>query len=183
VKAIPRPSALRVNAWDGTRSPVGALPASTPWALLKAGDAKQFTLAPPGEVDERNWRDPAVGWGLVLPDDPALGAKEKAAAADAPEPLQRLVEAREAPVLRYQPADPGRLHRYYEDGSTEGLLIAAPQYGVAREKLPRYLLIAAPPTTIPWVAQYELSSRFYVGRLDLPEAGLKNYVDALLDDW
>jgi len=50
--------------------------------------------------------------------------------------------------------------------------------------LPKYLLIYGTPEEIPWELQYVLNTTCYVGRLDLQEdAALKNYVNALLQDW
>ena len=142
-------------------------------------------LAPPALADPRDWRSEQVGWGLVLPDDSALDQASKARGDDVPEPIRVLLKARgDAPVLRWSPdVRDGHLLRYYEDGGTQSLAIAAADYGTAPGKIPRYLLIYAAPTQIPWSVQYSLNLSCYVGRLTLSGDALERYVAALLDDW
>ena len=55
--------------------------------------------------------------------------------------------------------------------------------GLGAGKIPRYLLIVASPADIPWSAQLRMQLDACVGRLDLDDAGLANYVRALRDDW
>jgi hypothetical protein len=50
-------------------------------------------------------------------------------------------------------------------------------------EIPRYLLIYAPPATIPWEFQYLMNAMAFVGRLDLEGQALENYIEALLDNW
>lgn len=177
---IERPAALRVNAWDGAATPVQDLPAATPWALTsKASRAAQW-LAPP-ETDPRNWRDPDVGWGLVLPDNDTLDDAAKARGEDAPDPLKKLLADRGGPVLRYRPElRVGHLRRHYPDQPPHDLSVQAPNPGTAPGRVPQYLLIYAPPDVIPWRVQYALNMSCCVGRLDLEGDALANYVDALL---
>ena len=53
----------------------------------------------------------------------------------------------------------------------------------SRGCVPRYLLIYASPSEIPWAVQYALNGSCYVGRLDLTGDALAHYVGALIDDW
>jgi hypothetical protein len=81
-------------------------------------EIKQFLPAAP-PVDLRQWQDPSIGWGLVVPDNDSVSAADKALGKDAKEPFQRLLAARSAPpVLRYRQDGLGvSLRRYYADGS------------------------------------------------------------------
>jgi len=182
--AIERPDEIRINAWDGEETPVLIFPATedihvrTPYTPL--------SLAPTFLEEPWNWRSPDVGWGLVLRDNDELSARDKAIGVDAPEPLRRLLMARDpAPILRYQPdKPPGYLFRYYPDGHGEPLSAAAPDRGVREGQIPQYLLIYGSPAEIPWAVQYGLNLATFVGRLDLTvEEGLDRYVDALISDW
>jgi hypothetical protein len=68
------PQVLQVNAWDGVKreTPGATLDSnSRPWALQGRTSFDQFLLPEP-EVDLKNWRDPRVDWGLILPENPAL---------------------------------------------------------------------------------------------------------------
>ena len=56
----------------------------------------------PDPPDPANWRDPRVGWGLILPESAGLTDDQLAGAGDAPEPIQALVAARQGKVLRYR---------------------------------------------------------------------------------
>jgi hypothetical protein len=141
-------------------------------------------LAPPPEADQRDWQDPRVGWGLVLPDDDAVPEADRAAALDAPEPIRELQRQRgEAPVLRYRPGDLTSLRRYFPDRPWKPLNIAASEFGVAEDRIPRYLLICGSPGEVPWALQFILNSRYAVGRLDLTGDELASYVGALLSGW
>ena len=184
------PFEFRIDAWDGIRSPLlvcDRLPAWSrpPPVVTRPPIPVGRRLAPELLVDERNWRHPSVGWGLVLPDTDDASASEKAAGEDAPEPLRRLLAARAgSPVLRWnETLSSGQLYRYYPDGGGHALSFATPRYGTAHGCIPRYLLIYASPTRIPWLVQYELNASTYVGRLDIEGEALENYVEALLGDW
>jgi hypothetical protein len=187
---IERPKSLSINAWTGVAAPSQALEAKTPWALRDNIVAMREWLAAPEDVDERDWTHPDVGWGLVLPDNDAVPLADRIVAADAPEPLRRLLTFRSgkipggAPVLRWRPDLPqGLLRRYYYEGGAQDLSAIAVNPGVARGHMPRYLLIHASPAEIPWAVQYALSGSCYVGRLDLMGKALESYVDALIGDW
>lgn len=179
---IDRPPVLRTNAWDGSSALQQDLPASAAWGLQPRAFRSAQWLSPP-EIDERDWRHPEVGWGLVLADDDALDVAAKARGDDAPEPLRALLASRaNAPVLRYRPdLSVGHLRRYYEDGAIQDLSAQAPKPGVEKGRIPRYLLIYGSPDRIPWRIQYALNMSCCVGRLDLEGEGLEHYVSALID--
>ena len=84
------PATLSVNAWTGNGAPATSplAPGALGWALGAQGAAPLKLLAPEAEADPRDWRDPRVGWGLVLPDTDALDDAAKARGEDAPEPLR-----------------------------------------------------------------------------------------------
>ncbi|MBV6520163.1 MAG: hypothetical protein MNPFHGCM_00268 [Gemmatimonadaceae bacterium] len=178
---------LRINAWTGAESP-SAQPALK-WGLKRRMDgpsADDGKLAGPAKVtSESNWRHPAIGWGLVLPDNDELDAAARATADDAPHAIQELVAARNnAPVFRYVTGHQGGfLRRYFSDGKFQDPSLAGSAPGIARGQLPRYLLIYAPPERIPWRFQYVANSSTFVGRIWLEGDALTNYVNALLKDW
>lgn len=184
-----RPVAVQINGWSSDTDNTAALPARTPIALkrvIETANWRGLHLAPALKADNRDWRNTRVGWGLVLPDDDKLSAVQKARAEDASPSLRRLLNARSgSPVLRWAMAQGNYfLRRYYEDGSAEDLDVATPRFGVDKGCIPRYLLIYATPTQIPWSLQFILNMEFCVGRLDLGEdEGLANYIDALINNW
>ena len=182
---IERPSSLQINAWSGSATLQDALPSRTPWAQVEKASARLQWLAPAAPVDQRNWMHPDVGWGLILPDNDQIGAAEKARGDDAPGPIKDLLKARkDAPILRYRAnLQQGYLRRYYADMPPQDLSTQAPNPGIGKGRIPQYLLIVGTPVEIPWAVQYALNMSTFVGRLDLPEEGLRHYVDALISDW
>jgi hypothetical protein len=183
--AIQRPQDLRINAWTGESSPQEPLPPRTPWAQMENLAGRKKWLGPPLPIDERDWTHPDVGWGLILSDDDDLPVTERAKGEDAPEPIGRLLQRRpDAPVLRWRAElQVGHLRRYYQDGTAQDLSVQAPNPGIGRGRIPRYLLIYASPVEIPWAVQYALNMSTFVGRLDLTGPNLEHYVDALISDW
>lgn len=177
------PSELFINAWTGD-------PAENHGAVGKAAKRWAFGLKPPEQFlsaaelpDETNWKDPRVGWGLVLPDDDALPDADKALGTDAPEPLRELLRQRDnAPVLRYRPQTPHMLRRYYVDQHAQDLDVAT-AHGTAAGCVPSYLLFYGGPDKIPWKVQYQWNLNHFVGRLHLEGEALENYVSCLLTDW
>lgn len=183
---ISRPQDVRINAWTGETAASESLPQHTPWAQLeKLAAAKKKTLAAPDAADERCWTHPDVGWGLILPDNEALSTAERSRADDAPPAIGRLLQKRAgAPVLRWRKElQQGYLRRYYADGTFHDLSAQAPNPGIGKGRIPRYLLIYASPVDIPWALQYALNMSTFVGRLDLTGAALDHYIDALINDW
>jgi hypothetical protein len=182
----PAPTELQINAWSGEEppapNPVGDY---TQWALERHGEPLPKLLAPEVPADPRNWRDPAVGWGLVLPDIDDLSDPEKARGDDAPGPLRELLAARPgSPVLRYRHKRRfSQLRRYYLDRPAQDVALSASARGVQDGALPRYLLIYGGPDAIPWEFQYIANQACAVGRLTLTGVALERYVTALLGDW
>jgi hypothetical protein len=181
------PSKLTLNAFAGGNADVSGTLADRAdrWGSQGASLERQQPLAPAAPADLADWSCPDVGWGVVLADRDDLSAPEKARALDAPEPIRRLLDARAgAPVFRYR-RDLGtaKLARYFLDGTRQDPEIGLSKFGTAKGRLPLYLLIVGTPAEIPWRLQYSLNRRHHVGRLDLPEAGLANYVSALLSGW
>src|SRR5262249_741595 len=69
------------------------------------------------------------------------------------------------------------------DGTAHDLSVQAPNPGIGEGRIPRYLLIYAAPSEIPWAVQYALNMSAFVGRLDLTSPGLDHYIDALINNW
>jgi len=187
---IERPSEVQINAWTGETAPRDKLPSKTSWAQQERLSGRIQWLAPAVPADERDWRHPDLGWGLVLPDDDSVGAAAKAAGEDAPEPIQKLLRSRpNSPVLRYRGDLQQRyLRRYYPNRAPQDLSVQAPRPGLGEGRVPQYLLIYATPEEIPWPVQYALNMSTFVGRLDLGRRpgetqALENYVTALVSDW
>lgn len=190
---MPTPETVRSNAWTGdpNAAPVSGEfgPSRLAWSLSEAGRRVRKDLKPT-VPDPADWRDSRVGWGVVLPATPGLSEEELASGSDATEPIGRLIAARSeqatgqwrVPVLRYHPELPPEqrfrfLHNHRADKS---LQIVGSGTGVEGHQIPSYLLIAAPPSEVPWELQYILSAQRLVGRLDLDEEGLGHYVEALI---
>jgi hypothetical protein len=182
------PRELTANAWrDGSVVQGRISDRALGWALGQGveGSPKTKDLRPT-PVDLSQWRDPAVGWGLILPEPAApllRNNRSLGAAAGAPEPIRRLVQERgPAPVFHFGRDASGRSYlRNYVTGKgfTLSALSATPR-GVAPDALPQYLLIYGSPAEIPWRLQYILNSNRCVGRLDLAGEALNNYVEALI---
>jgi hypothetical protein len=182
------PEFLSINAWAGGPGAVaGAVGDPVNWALGREIPAIGQMLFAEKGPDLWDWHDIRVGWGLILPENEAYSVPDRARAADAPDPIRDLLSDRQdAPVFRYRPGSPNRwatLMRYFTDGRMLPPDIATAEFGVGDEQIPYYLLICASPGDIPWEFQYLLNTRFAVGRLDLDEDGLANYVAALRRDW
>jgi hypothetical protein len=179
---------LASNAWsggsggaDGVLDELAGL-----WCAKRKLPRAPRYMFPKDLPDPADWTDPRVGWGVVLPENEAIGEKERASAVDAPEPIRRLLAARRGVVLRYLQDSPNRftlIRRYYPDGAPQDISLSGSKSGTDRGAIPRYLLIYGTPESVPWELQYQLNSVVAVGRLDLDGQGLENYVRSLLDDW
>jgi hypothetical protein len=186
VNAIEWPSTLSINAFTGDE-PVPSQPAdgAEDWVLSSGPPRLRTFLKPEKPADPANWRDPRVGWGLVLRDNADLSDTDLASAADAPESIRTLVQERgengsPAPVFRYRPgaSRAGFLRR----GGADIPVSQAPR-GTAPGAIPRYLLIYGTPQQVPWEVQYHLNAVCAVGRLSMSGPGLDNYVSALRSGW
>jgi hypothetical protein len=181
-----RAALLEINAYDGGERAQSPLAEQwRRWSLRHAPPTIRAFLRAPLKADPRDWRDERVGWGLILPYNPALSASDMATANDAPEPIRELVRSRgtpgqPAPVLRYV-AEEG--HLGFLRRGTVDLPVNQSLHGTGERAIPRYLLMYAGPDQIPWEAQYSLQSSRCVGRLSLTGEALENYVAALLGNW
>src|SRR5579859_4754125 len=73
-----------------------------PWALRGRIGYEAF-LRPEPEADLKNWRDPRVGWGLIVAETPGMNPVVLQTNADLPQPIRDLVTARNnAPVFRFR---------------------------------------------------------------------------------
>jgi hypothetical protein len=166
------PIPITLNAWTGSEKAAGLIGSPARWALQRKLEFAQRLLAPT-TVDLLNWKDPHVGWGVVLAD----GAK-------IPPRLQELIDARNGPIFSYIAKWEYefillRNRRVGKDIDING----APR-GTAPDALPYYLLIYGSPAEVPWQLQYVLNANRCVGRLDLTGPALDNYIGALLTgDW
>lgn len=179
------PDKLSINAWCGepVSGPLGD--GAHGWGVRAQRETPRRVMVAAEPAQLWDWKSADVGWGIVLPDNEQIDPAVRATAQDAPASIQALVEARgDAPVFRYR-ADllNRKLRRYRSDGNARDLDITDSQRGIGDKKLPRYLLIYAPPSEIPWSFQYVLGQSAFVGRLDLDDDGLQNYVTALIDEW
>jgi hypothetical protein len=186
VSDAPTQQLVHANAWAGTGISASSVLGENwfQWSVKERTEPLPATLDADEAVDARHWENPKIGWGLLLPDpaDPNLADSDRARAQN-PD-LQRLVEHRKGVVLRYRPGQMlERLRRYYPDGSRQDIPLLGTDQGIGRGELPRYILIHASPEEIPWEVQYVLAGRYAVGRLDLPERALSNYVDHVMNDW
>lgn len=184
------PQHIHLNAWTGTEAAHGeVVEKAANWGAGQAGlppSQKGLAFGPP--ASETCWQDPAVGYGVLLPENhsPGLTDAQKAAGADAPEPVHRLLAARPGSVvLRWsQEMEDRVLRRYYADGSPPNdPAVGLGDFGVAPDRLPRYVAIIGGPQDIPWSVQYSLGTRHAVGRIPLAGEALAHYVDALIAGW
>jgi hypothetical protein len=183
------PSTLQLNAWTGPGEKVTGDLSGTAgsWATRGRFPPSGQMLAPEEVARRECWNSDRTGWGIILPERPAedWSPAEKAAARDAPEAVWQLLSLRgDAPVFRYDGPTLGfhHLRRHITDGGPDEPPIGN-EIGIGPGKIPLYLLIVGSPAEIPWDLQYALAQRHIVGRLDLDEEGLMNYVTALSSDW
>lgn len=177
------PETCRIDAWDGERSPTGRRAGTAPGWIRQAIQRVTRWQVPGAPAEPTDVTDVRVGWGLVLPDRPDLDSTDRWTAHDAEEPFRRLLEHRRpaAKVLRYRP-DYGPLALFDADDRGPVPLSGAPE-GCAPGALPRYLLLAGGPDTLPWFLQYTLNANRYTGRLHLSGPALDRYVTRVVDGW
>jgi len=166
------------NAYTGQQAASGERATDTTrWAIFPRPAQAGPKLASPTLPDFRDWRDPRVGWGVVLLDG-----------APVPEPIEELIIARKgtrdrAPVFHYLPGSRHRLEFLTNLRAQKDVAIAGAPTGVADDSIPFYLLICGAPAEIPWDLQYVLNARCAVGRLALDGVALQRYVRHLIDGW
>ena len=180
------PSTLTLNAFTSGDIVSGRVAhGGNLWGGLGDPLKKQAPLAPEAALNYADWTHPDIGWGVVLPDREGMSDEDKALGRDAPQPIQDLLSARgDAPVFRYRSdLRTDKLARYFPEGGRQDPEIGLTTFGVAKGRLPFYLLIVGSPAEIPWSLQFSLNRRHHVGRLDLPPQGLANYVAALSNNW
>jgi hypothetical protein len=175
------PDSVAMDAWDGTHGVVGKF-ADKPGRFALQGLGKVARLMRPGAAaSPRDFKDPRIGWALVLPFRGDLDTQTQARAEDAEPPFRQLLAARGAgaKVLRYR-ADYGVLALFESDGTLVPL--SGAKDGVEHGALPDYLLLAGGPDVLPWSLQYALGASRCVGRLHLTGTALARHVSALLAD-
>ncbi|MBS9375356.1 hypothetical protein [Rhodococcus sp. B50] len=181
------PAEVSMDAWTGSIAATGPLAdTAVNWGARRGLPHSQKPLAFDAPADPSNWRHHAVGYGVLLLDDPAVSGTAKATGEDAPSGVLRILKERPGTVLlRWSPELEDRyLRRYTPDGHPQDLLVGLTKFGAAQGNfLPRYVLVAGGPEVIPWSVQYSLSIRHAVGRLPFSDERLDRYVDALLRDW
>lgn len=177
------PLDVQINAWS-QEDVRGEIDSDLARKILGLPFVAESSHLPGTLVSPKKWRDPSIGWGIVLPENLDIPASQRALSDDAPEPIQKLHRDRGGPVFRVGTDwAPGTLRRYSTNGSVMDVALAAAMTGTAPGHIPRYLLIVGGPDVIPWDVQYDLQGSQFVGRLDLDEAGLRNYVGALMSGW
>jgi hypothetical protein len=183
------PTELTANSWDG-QGPVSGRLAKSPYAWIHRKAPLTFPSEPLlyDEEDDKKWRDPNIGWGLVLPAGDGLTDAQRALPVDAPRPIQKLWADRGSPpIYRFDPKRakaPDKLMRYAPDAAPHPVHATRRNHGTAPDKLPFYLLIYARPDQIPWGVQFMLNANHAVGRLDLTvQEGLGRYVKRLIEGW
>jgi hypothetical protein len=181
------PDKLTLNAFTGTGVEVsgGLTEVSNRWGSKGDMLARQAPMAPGPAISKADWANPDIGWGVVMADRDDVSPADKAVAADAPEPIRKLLAHRGgSPVLRYRPElRDYKLIRYFPDGTCQSPEIGISDFGTGKGQLPLYLLIVGSPEEVPWRLQFAINRRHHCGRLDLPPEGLEHYVNALISDW
>jgi hypothetical protein len=166
--------ALRTNAWAGV-----ALVGEVDLAAARRFTLTPDALPPPDEgllsaAPGGSWRDPDVGWGVVLP---PTGQLTGAAA--------ELVRARgldagwDVPLFHVDARRP--LNHLVRDGAP--VPVGSGQ-GVGPGRVPAYLLLLGGPAEISWEIQAWLSGwPVAVGRIDPSMPGAEHYFGALAREW
>jgi len=178
------PEELQVNAFAPDAENVAPIDPALKTRLLTIRMVLPDGTAAPIPIDPKDWRDPRVGWGVLVADDPLLATDAKAAGLDLPDAIRMLLDDRNGVVVRYDPAAAaGMLRRYYTNGTAQDIFATAQAWGTGIGQIPRYLLMLGSPAQLPWSLQFFLQSDYFVGRLDLSGPALDSYVSRLLDDW
>ncbi|MET4638544.1 hypothetical protein ABIE24_001773 [Mycetocola sp. 2940] len=176
---------IKTNAWTGdhvAESPFG--PGYPGWAGTQPKWPTGGKMFPPPPASPADWEDARVGWGLVLPDRAGWSPEQLARAEDARPSVRELLASRPgSKVLRYIHDEKFSkwVLRDYANGGDRPIDTSPP--GTGPDGIPAYLLIIGSPQEIPWDVQFQLGLVRRVGRLDLTDDGLDNYVHALMTGW
>jgi hypothetical protein len=174
------PLHLQLNAFDpsqadrkvhGTVSR-GSAPAMR-FMLGTPPKGERQLMAPVAPPDLCDWTHPKVGWGLVAAES----------LSSLPEPISRLVSARNAPVFHYRHSSEHRFALLRDTARGIDVDITSAARGMAKGELPYYLLIYGGPEVVPWRLQYVLNATRCVGRLPFEGEQLANYVAALTNNF
>jgi hypothetical protein len=177
---LPRSVALNAYIGEPACSPLDDR--ASRWGARTGLLAPRRALAFDDPADPRDWADDAVGYGVLLADDPEVPHAAKAVGQDAPAAVRELMAARpDTVMLRWSPDLAERhLRRYFPDGSYQDPRVGLSLFGIGKGRLPRYIVIIGTPDQVPWRVQYLLAVRHAVGRLPLDDDGLDHYVGAML---
>jgi hypothetical protein len=167
---------LELNAWTDGRV-FGKLDRVAKWSLRSTVESPPTFLFPKPLADPWDWKDPRVGWGLILRDGAPLSA-----------PVQYLRNHRQyggrpAPLFRYKANSNDAFVRLRNYDAGKDININGAPMGTAVDALPQFLLICGSPEAVPWRLQYILNANRCVGRLDLDGPELANYIGTLLKNW
>ena len=175
------PPDIALNAWAGSSARSDLAPRADRWGARRGLPTSQQALdlgKPPNPLD---WTSLDVGYGVLLAES-AADDRTQALGLDAPEAVQELMKARPGTVmLRWrEELDTRYIRRYFPNGPWQEPKVGLSVFGTGVGQLPRYVTIIGGPDQIPWSVQYAFETRHAVGRLPLDDAGLANYIEALL---
>lgn len=190
------PPALMLNAYTGRGRRGGASGALSPhclkWIMQEGVEApiapKKLWSDDESERDDTEWDESknGVGWSILLPLDKNHPLDcQPAVPNDAPPAIQELWKSRnEPPIYRFDPQDRW-LIRCSKTGICQPVAPAHSPLGCSVNSIPYYVLISRSRNNeiIPWDVQFLLNGSRAVGRLDLPDPELSNYVHHLMNDW
>src|SRR5205823_6582630 len=151
------PARVQANAWTGDATAAGDLsPRFDAWTVRAKPIRAPKYLQPETPARPDDWRDSRIGWGLILPDRDGLSREELASGADAPEPIRRLLKARNGPVFRFRAGTEFGSAFLTNHATDQDVAISGSSPGIRASQLPRYLLIYGSPAEVPWELQYVL---------------------------
>lgn len=176
------PADVAINAWAGSAARGDLEPKANRWGARGGLPASQQPMDLGTPADPKDWRSKDVGYGVLLAET-AEHDKVKALGRDASPAVQQLLKARpDTVMLRWHTKlDTRHIRRYFPDGTWQEPKIGLSPFGTGKGQLPRYVTIIGGPDEIPWSVQYAFETRHAVGRLPLDDAGLANYIEALLN--
>lgn len=175
------PPDIAINAWAGSAARSDLSDRADRWGARRGLPTSQLAMDLGAPSNPLDWTSSDVGYGVLLADTPQDDAT-KALGLDAPQAVQDLMEARPGTVmLRWRKElDTRYIRRYFPDGTWQEPKVGLSVFGTGVGQLPRYVTIIGGPEQVPWSVQYAFETRHAVGRLPLDDAGLGNYIEALL---